>query len=157
MRVGVEPHFAKSLSICAMSCALSIRGISLDTRTTPLPGLRYFVRRWLRHREDLLPPGIVGAHLRGEVVPQFFQRRAECAGITIYVSQTFALILNKSFLLFDRRNRCVLTVLPELGQQCFDEERAGNLNLFAFESGYVANIKAILVDATKKLQQPWQR
>ena len=54
-----------------------------------------------RHYEDLLPPGIVGAHLRGEIIAQLLECRAKGAGIIIDVPQAIALILNKRFLLFD--------------------------------------------------------
>src|SRR5882757_6300387 len=51
----------------------------------------------------------------------------------------------------------MLAVLPKLREQWFDAHGAGNLNLFAFEPGYVADIKPLLIDSPEELQQSGQR
>src|SRR5690348_3675702 len=65
------------------------------------------------HLQNRLPPRIVAAHSRHQLVAQSAQLVAQAARIVVDVAEPFTLFLDENFLLPDRRNRRVLAVFPE--------------------------------------------
>src|SRR5215213_1847484 len=95
--------------------------------------------------------------LCNQIVTQTPQPITQAARIIIDVAKTFALLFDKYFLLPDRRNSRILSVLPEGNQEPLDFGGAGNLDCFLLESDHVANVVSLAVAAAKQLQPARQR
>ncbi len=73
--------------------------LSLISRRFSLLLLHHFVGNLFGHCEDLLPAGIVGEHLGGEIVAQLFEFLAERKRIVFDVGKAPALLFDQGFLL----------------------------------------------------------
>src|SRR5204863_3764855 len=93
----------------------------------------------------------------GQLIAQVPQLITHLVRIISDVSEAVTLFLHEVSLLFDRRNRVVLSILPEPRQQSLDCNSACDVDAFFIQAGYITNIEAVLIDAAKDLQLAWQR